>query len=240
MVAASFQAAGVKAVHVDGDTDMDERKRIFVAFAKKEIDVLCFCDLLTFGFDLSQASGLDVCIESGSDLKPTKSLSAQLQWWGRLLRYMKDKTAIIIDHVNNWKDHGFPDDDREWSLQGKKKKKRGEVEEPKAPTRQCPECQCAHKVRPDCPQCGYVYPIDSREIEEVAGTLVKLSKEEAAKLKEAAKFARVNEIYNLKTLDELVNYARQKKYKSPMNWALRIFNSRQAKERAKHGNQRAV
>ena len=34
-----------------------------------------------------------------------------------------DKRAIIIDHVGNVFRHGMPDEDRDWSLESKKKRK---------------------------------------------------------------------------------------------------------------------
>jgi len=128
MTAEAFQMQGIPAMHVDGETPMDERKRIFVAYAKREILVLCFADLLNFGFDLEQASGMKVCIESGSDQKPSRSLAGQMQFWGRMLRY-KDYPVIINDHVNNHHEHGYPDDDREWTLADRVRKKRSESDE---------------------------------------------------------------------------------------------------------------
>ncbi len=173
ITAQSFRDAGIPAIHVDGDTPMDERKKIFIAYARREILVLCFCDLLGLGFDLSQASGMDVCIESCSDLKPSKSLAAQLQFWGRVLRY-KPYAALINDHVNNYIDHGLPCSNREWTLEGKIKK-RGDVERV-APTRQCDECFHVHSPAPKCPLCGYVYEIKSRTIDEIEGELQEIDK----------------------------------------------------------------
>jgi len=167
---------------------------------------------------------MDVCIESASDLKPTKSLAAQLQFWGRVLRY-KTYNAIINDHVNNYKEHHLPCTDREWSLQGRKKKKKGEVE-PVSPTRQCPECFCAHKPAPHCPQCGYVYPVFGREIEEVDGELHKMDKK-------ALQIKQKQEVYAAQTLDELIQLAKSRGYKNPVGWAGHIVEARAAKERAK-------
>ena len=138
MVCAQFNASGIPAAHVDGTTPDDEMRRIIQAYARRELLVLTFCDLFTFGFDLSQASGMDVCIESCSDLRPSKSLAAQMQYWGRALR-KKPHPAIILDHVNNYLDHGRPKDERVWTLEDRNQGKKGH-KEPTPPTRQCDNC----------------------------------------------------------------------------------------------------
>ncbi len=174
MVAASFNAAGIPAAHVDGKTDEGELKRIFRAFAMRQIKVVTFCDLIGFGFDLAQIAQMDVCIESQSDLKPSKSLAAQLQYWGRALRY-KDKPAIICDHVNNYVEHGFPDDERAWTLADRVQTKISS-DERALPAKQCEQCFFTHRPAPKCPECGFVYPIKSREIDEIDGELVELDR----------------------------------------------------------------
>lgn len=222
MVAESFRKAGIPAEHVDGDTPEDELKAILMAFARREIWVLTFCDLLNFGFDLAQATGMDVTVESCSDMKPRGSLAAQLQFWGRVLR-MKDFNAIINDHVNNYKDHGLPCSDRDWTLEGRKKKKKGAAE-PVSPTRQCPECRCVHKPAPICPQCKWVYIIEGREIEEVDGELLKLDKEKA-------RLQRKRDVFSIKSLDGLIEYGKAQNYKNPVGWASHVFKSREEKEK---------
>ena len=37
------------------------------------------------------------------------------------MRYKPNKRAVIIDHVGNYARHGMPDDDREWTLEKRKK-----------------------------------------------------------------------------------------------------------------------
>jgi len=228
MVAETFKAAGVIAQHVDGETPMEERRRIFVAYAKREIMVLTFCDLLNFGFDLSQASGMDVCIDSASDLKPTKSLAAQLQFWGRVLRY-KDYPAIINDHVNNYLEHGLPCSEREWSLESRKKGKGG-ASEPAPKTRQCPMCYYVHTPAAQCPQCSFVYPVDSREIEEIDGELIKIDKDALKRMKQEQKYQKLDEQQKAETMDDLIKLARTRGYKHPVGWAARIFQARQVKQ----------
>ena len=55
--------------------------------------------------------------------------------------------------------HGFHDDDREWSLTGKRKKSPGAY-----PVKNCPSCEAMLKVGVNtCPYCLYEYPAKDRE-----------------------------------------------------------------------------
>lgn len=213
MTAESFRNAGIPAQHVDGDTPMDERKRIFIAFARRELWVLTFCDLLNFGFDLSQASGMNVCIESCSDLRPSKSLAGQMQFWGRALRF-KNYPAIMMDHVNNHIEHGLPCSDREWSLEDRTQDKKSTDRAP--PTRQCDMCFFVHSPAPVCPDCGHVYEIKSREIDEVEGELLEANKEAMRVIAERD----TTQIYSL---EELIQVGKARGYKKPAFWASKVL-----------------
>jgi DNA repair protein RadD len=220
LVAEQFRNDGIAAIHVDGTTDITELRRIFQAWARRELLVVTFCDLLGFGFDLAQASGVDVCIESGSDLKPSLSLSGQMQYWGRLLRY-KDFPAIINDHVNNYMTHGYPDDDRGWTLEDREQSKRAASEKTIA-VKQCDRCFFAHRPAPICPSCGNVYPIQSREIDEVEGVLVEATKEERAAKKIEFKKAR----QSARSYNELVALGKSRNMSNPHGWAINIMKAR--------------
>lgn len=185
MIAQKFNDGGVPAAHLDGETPDDQKRKIIDAYARREILVLCNCELLTYGFDLAAWSGMDVTVECMSDLRSTQSLALQMQKWGRVLR-KKDQPALIFDHANNIMQHGLPCEDREWSLQGKEKGA-GRDCEPTIPVRQCTQCFRCHKPAPICPSCGFVYPIEGREVSELAGTLSEVkSKEEMMRLKQKA------------------------------------------------------
>ena len=216
IVTESFNANGVPSAHIDGKTPTDEKVRMIRAFAKKELLNLSCCDLLCFGFDLSQASGVDVCIESMSDLKPTKSLALQMQKWGRVLRY-KPYPAIILDHANNFQEHGLPCSDREWTLTDRIQTK--SKSEPVPPTRQCEECFSVHTPAPTCPDCGYVYKIVPRKVEEVEGELEEIQKEVARKQERSTQG-------KTDTLEGLIALGKKKGYKNPSFWAKKVLAGR--------------
>lgn len=203
LVASRFNEAGIPAASIDGKKSDEERARIIKAFARREILVLCNCELLTFGFDLSAASGMDVTVEAMSDLRPTKSLALQMQKWGRVLR-RKPFPAMIFDHGGNVQEHGFPDDPRDWTLEGVEKKSsgRGGVpvkncnggwQNPDLSGRQMLPCYFSHRPSPRCPNCGAWYETDSRILQTVEGTLEEIQTtvrrdftlEERARLREA-------------------------------------------------------
>ncbi len=182
MTALRFNEAGISAASIDGTMKDDERERIIKAFARREILVLTNCQLLTFGFDLSSASGMDVTIEVMIDLQPTESLTLQLQKWGRALR-KKPFPALIFDHAGNVSKHGYPDDPRTWTLRGVQK--RGGFSTGSVPVKNCsggykdsslegeklPPCYFSHRPLPRCPNCGAWYELGGREVKVLQGEL---------------------------------------------------------------------
>lgn len=219
-----FNAAGITAMMIDGTMGPDERKRIILGFARREYTVLVSVALLTFGFDLAAAAGMDVTVESMSDLCPRKSLPMMLQVWGRVLR-MKPDPAIIADHAGNWRENGFPDDPRDWSLDGSKKRNAGD--DKAEPVRQCDiasgGCGFVHRPAPVCPNCNRVYPIMSREVEHIDGELAEIDR--TAMVRE-----RKQEQGRADSLEALRELAKRTG-KNP-RWAEYVWNARQAKKRA--------
>lgn len=109
---AEFLGAGIRAAHVDCKTPKDERQRILSGLATSEVTVVSSVGILTEGFDSPAA---EVCILA----RPTKSLTLHLQMIGRVLRPSPDtgKTrALLHDHAGNLLRHGFPEDERDYSL----------------------------------------------------------------------------------------------------------------------------
>ena len=209
----SFNAAGIAAAHIDGDTPKAERAEIVRKFRDGEITILCNVDLISEGFDVPDC-------ECAILLRPTKSLTLYIQQSMRAMRYKDGKRAVIIDHVGNYARFGLPDDDREWTLEGKKKAERVQSESEDGPkVKQCPEC--FFTFVPDegedkivCPNCGYKFPKKERKIEQKDADLHKI---EGFKIDTRTPA-------DCKNFRELLDYARRHNYKP--GWA--YF---QAKER---------
>lgn len=216
-----FQAAGLRAAHIDGETDQGQRDRLIDDFAAGRIEVLSSVDLVSEGFDLP-------AIEVATLLRPTKSLSLYLQQVGRVLRTYPGKTeAIILDHAGNSARHGLPDDEREWSLQGRVKRRRSAItaDEPDVQVKQCPQCYSVHKPAPCCPRCGFEYPVQGRSPEEVEGELQEIAKREASR-------ERKKEQGRAETLADLIKIATLRGYRHPEHWANHVWKARQKKSEA--------
>ena len=110
--AKEFKQNGIQAEHIDGLTKKAERKAILESFRNGEIKVICNVDLISEGFDMSDA---DCVILT----RPTESLAMFMQQAFRAMRYREGKTAIILDHANNIALHGEIDQIFDWSLEGK-------------------------------------------------------------------------------------------------------------------------
>lgn len=207
-----YNDAGIKAELLVGNIRQQERKKIVDLFSSGSIKVIVTVDLISEGFDLP-------AIEVVSLLRPTASTSLYLQQIGRALRICPEigKThAIILDHVNNYKRHGMPDDSREWSLEGglKQKKKR---EKQEVPIKRCPICFFAHAPALKCPNCGHVYTANRKDIKEISGDLVLLGSPEYYE-------AQKKEIIVAHSLDDLVRIEKErdyKKYWAEKQWQLK-------------------
>ena len=86
----------------------------------------------------------------------------------RCMRYRDGKKALILDHVGNYARFGMPDEDREWTLEKRKRNIKKEAQENEEKVRQCPECFYTFAFPPGqaaiCPHCGYAFPKKSREL----------------------------------------------------------------------------
>lgn len=192
-VADAFRSEGYRAQSIDGKMDKVTRRNLIRDFGSGSINVLTSCDLISEGFDVPGIIGAIL-------LRPTESLALYLQQVGRAIRavyeggYAPEERearlaaiangpkpyAVIQDHVGNsgYLDedqnfitkHGMPCDEREWSLDGRPKKKR-ETDPDLQPTKRCPQCYATHKqFVAKCP-CGHEFVVKSRVVKEEAGEL---------------------------------------------------------------------
>lgn len=154
-MAERFTEAGIPAAHIDGTTDKRVRARIIEQFRAGSLQVLCNVDLISEGFDVPDC-GCSIL------LRPTQSLTLYIQQAMRCMRYQPGKRAVIIDHVGNYTRFGLPDDDRQWDLEPKRKKK--QMVDQGERIRQCPECYLTFPFAAQCPHCGYVFPTQGRAV----------------------------------------------------------------------------
>lgn len=218
-VAEEFRQAGYRAASADGTMKDEDRTRVLNGLANGQVQVLTTCDLISEGTDIP-------AIACAILLRPTQSTGLFLQQVGRALRPAPGKTqAIILDHVGNVLMHGLPDEDREWSLDGReKKKKRRPDDPPPERAKQCPSCFRVHEPGPSCPYCGHIYTVDSKpDIEQTEGELRLITEQEEI----AIKRNRAHEVGKARTLEDLQAIGKKRGYKP--GWARFIWDARQKK-----------
>lgn len=218
-VVSQFQAAGISAAHVDGETDVDERDNAIKKFESGEIRILSNVELFGEGFDLP-------AIEVAILLRPTMSLGLYLQQVGRSLRTATGKSeAIILDHAGNCQRHGLPDEERDWSLTGRESRKQSSDESAQS-VRICQKCFAAQASGATaCKFCGFVFEIKAREVNQVEGSLeeVDLNTIRLLKRKEQGR---------AQTREELIAIGRSRGMKNPYGWAHYVLQARQRKKLA--------
>lgn len=178
-VAEQFMQAGFRAASVDGSMTPDARRQLLVDLAEGRLNVLTSCELISEGVDVPVCAGAIL-------LRPTKSVALYLQQIGRALRKKPDGSrAVILDHVGNVHRFGMPDTEREWTLEGRKKRAAAQAESlTTCPTcfRAVPSSQAQAIARTcggtDGAPCGLIKAADeepARKLEVVEGRLEKVT-----------------------------------------------------------------
>ena len=216
-----FLSHGIKAEHMDCNTDEEDRKAMIARVESGETTVLCNVFLLSYGVDIPC---LEVCVIA----RPTKSIVLYMQVVGRVLRMSEGKdSAVVIDHSGVIAEHGKAEHITEWSLgdgtiQERQERKKSEAKEPKEI--ECIACHAVFSNSRVCPSCGHqmvshgdpilTYKVDLVEVDEDA--------------KEANTWNRVTpKETKQKFLSELLGYAERKGYKS--GWAKHQYRKRSSK-----------
>jgi superfamily II DNA or RNA helicase len=216
---AQYNAAGIQAEHIDGTNSDKEREDALERFRAGHTLVLCTVQLAIEGLDIP-------AVEAVQQLRPTQSVIVYLQLIGRGLRPEQGKAELVIlDQVNNWKRHGLPDDVREWSLDGRKKRKRStRDEDPELQIQQCKQCFHIFKRGvSECPNCGAEIEVTGRKIEQVEGQLAEVDLD-------AARRERGREQAKARGLVDLVSVGVSRGMKNPAAWAAIVNASRQGRK----------
>ena len=215
-IARKFNSEGISAVEVDGTTPKEKRYLAVRKFREQEIKILVNVNLFTEGVDLPNVD----CVIMA---RPTASLALYLQFSMRCLNPRKGKTAIIIDHANNFKTFGYPDDDRDWkqAIKSGKQKSKFLLTDSGISITTCDYCFAVVKASEvkdgKCPICGK--PIKVHEVKPVSDVdLVEATKERQNLIHEIVKSDLLKSVANknvseLHTMKELQAYGKLHGYK---------------------------
>ena len=219
-IAAEFNSEGISAIEVDGTTSKEKRDLAVRKFREQEIKILVNVNLFTEGVDLPNVD----CVIMA---RPTASLALYLQFSMRCLNPRPGKTAIIIDHANNFKAFGYPDDDRDWkqAIKSGKQKSKSLLKDPGLSIVTCDYCFAVVKASEvkdgKCPICGK--PIKVHEAKPISDVdLVEATKARKQLVKKILHDNVYQNVINknvgeLRTMAELQAYAKIHGYKP--GWA---------------------
>ena len=197
-----FNRNGYTAVAISAKTK--NRLQIMDEFKNGKYEILFNVGLISEGISIND---VECCLL----LRPTMSLALYIQQSMRCMRYMPNKTAIIIDCVGNYTRNPLPDADIDWSLDKPVKHKRYN-ESGNFTIRTCPNCFSVFKTADKCPYCNSEYPLHEREIkkkEEIE--LTRITEQNVKRMEEEKKKLRM-EIGRARTYEDLVAIQRKRGY----------------------------
>jgi superfamily II DNA or RNA helicase len=226
--AAQFNAAGIPTLVLSGKSTAAERERGLDQLSRRKVLNICFAQLLVEGIDVPAIRALIM-------LRPTKSLTAYLQVCGRGLRTDPtdaSKTAcIILDHAGLAFTHGLCSEDRQWSLEGRPRKKK-KVRDTLS-LLQCKNCFLIFDAKDlldenKCPKCHHEIRRGRAGPETVDGKLAEITPDMALQLRRA----RMREVEAAVTLEDFKAIGRARGYHP--GWAMIQYGFKErAKERAR-------
>ena len=204
-----FNAAGIRAEHIDGYMDPEIREELHEAHEAGEFFILSCSQLLNTGWDSPNTSA---CI----DLKSTRSPIQFQQRVGRIMRTAPGKkNAVYLDHASNVSRFGFCEDMIPESLDDGEQKfnERKQLKDKKEPkVKDCPQCY-QQMIGIRC-KCGFELPI-REQIETDGSELVQLAKS-------------ANKVYSperkAEWLGELLHYAKTRGYQE--GWAKHKYRAK--------------
>lgn len=220
IAAQKFRDAGYNFISIDGKMTPAARKKAIDSLGSGELHGLTSCSVISEGTDIPVVSGIIL-------MTKTQSIVNYLQQVGRGLRMCKGKThATILDFVGNVAIHGLPCEDREWSLEGVKKRKR-EIEVTERIT-QCDNCKHHFLTKERiCDRCGWELEFkEKRKQIVVAGELVSVCVEHYEQVQRQLKFEARKQQAQAQSLEDLIALGVSRGYSNPHGWAVNILKSR--------------
>lgn len=169
-----FRETGVSAELVHGSMPNEERDEVLRNVATGRTQVVCNCDVLTFGWDQPSVSCAVLA-------RPTRSIVRYLQTVGRVLRPCEGKQdALVIDHGGVVDDLGFVDEPIPWQLHGEERvqdqKKRQREKQQSSPIT-CADCGRVYEGQRICPRCGQEPPMPTKAPDALDGELEELDRD---------------------------------------------------------------
>lgn len=157
-IAHGFNARGIPAAVVTGETPRAERQRLRAAVTEGATRVLVSVNVFIEGFDLPAIEGIVLA-------RAFEVTGAFLQAIGRGLRPSSatgKERCTVIDLRGAVNLHGLPDEDRIWSLTGRPRRA-----EKLASLRRCAACAAIFRPASYCPRCGVVCEATARDLPRV-------------------------------------------------------------------------
>ncbi|NEP00860.1 MAG: DEAD/DEAH box helicase [Symploca sp. SIO2E9] len=145
-----FEASGVTAEVVVGDTQTASREAIYQRFASGETQVISSCMALCEGFDEKSVQAVIVA-------RPTKSLALHLQMNGRGLRVHPQKSDVfLLDFGENFHSRHLGLVTKKFPLSLCSSK--SNLPDGESLTKECSKCHAmVHALIKICPHCGYEF-----------------------------------------------------------------------------------
>ena len=138
-------AAGIRAVYLDGETPDDERRQMFSDLNEGRIDYIANVGVIERGTDIPRIGCIQMCTAVGSVVRWKQMIGRG----SRIHPAVND--CLVLDHADGIRQHGFFEDDTEWSLEwGERPAKTHETRS----TIECPSCGAVYRGG-QCRQCGY-------------------------------------------------------------------------------------
>jgi len=229
-----FHAAGIPAAHIDGNwisygetmadgspvliqSNRANREELLAKSQSGEIVVICNRYVLREGIDAPW-------ISHGIFATVIGSLSSYLQAGGRLLRAHPSLDHVTVqDHGGNWWRHGSLNSDRSWDLTwttnmiaGVRAENLRNKSEPEPIC--CPQCKFIRKGGRQCPRCGYVPKIRSRDVVQSDGSLRPLTGDIFKPRRQATASERAQQDW-----EKIIHRARSKKWDATFAQAEAMF-----------------
>lgn len=216
-LAQQFTESGIPTRSIDGTNNRAERNEIMRALRDGSIRGITSVDLISEGVDLPS-------VHATIHLRRTASLIIYIQQTFRSLTPEAGKThGVILDHVGNFDRFGWPDADREWTLDDAHNHNKRAVEA-RISVRRCHVCFANFLPHLDhCPHCGAVAERESRVLEERDGELVEITRDQA-RAEKISSAPYLSALQMCETPQEIKQMAKYRGYKS--TWSIRMVMER--------------